>query len=215
MWIEPPAEVKIVEGEVHVWRADLEAGFTDDFLAELAPEERGKAERFRREQDRRHFVSAHRALRRVLARYCGLEPAALRFRIGSHGKPGLAGKCGIRFNLSHSGAAALYAVCEGHEVGVDLEQIRPMPEMMEIAERVFPPQEAQALRALPPDARLRSFFRAWTRGEAYVKGTGAGLTGNDRPTGWTIRDLDVGPGYAGALAVEAERFEIRTWQYTP
>jgi phosphopantetheine--protein transferase-like protein len=64
----------------------------------------------------------------------------------------------------------------GCEVGVDVEQIRPLPDVHEIASRFFCPEEAAELISLPPDQRGQAFFLCWTRKEAYIKAIGDGLS---------------------------------------
>jgi len=38
---------------------------------------------------------------------------------------------------------------------------------------------------------------------------------DDDPTRWTLRDLDAGPGYAAALAVEGTLARVLAWQWAP
>ena len=95
------------------------------------------------------------------------------------GKPRLADEWlsrPIEFNLAHSAGVGLCAVAIGHRVGVDLEQIRPNPSCMEIAQRFFAPAEVAALSRLTGDDLIRAFYRCWTRKEAYLKATGLGLS---------------------------------------
>ena len=107
------ASVELRPGEVHVWRVDLEgSGKGECFLEVLDEEERGRAARFRFEKDRKRYASRHAVLRRILARYTGVEPGEVRFLEGRRGKPEVEGQGGggVRFNMSHSGGVALVAV---------------------------------------------------------------------------------------------------------
>jgi 4'-phosphopantetheinyl transferase len=97
----------------------------------------------------------------------------LRFSYAKHGKPSL-GDGAPRFNLSHSHAIAALAVTQAHEIGVDVEQLRPLKE--DIAGRFFSTRENALLRALPQREQLGAFFRCWTRKEAIVKAIGEGLS---------------------------------------
>src|SRR5688572_20859640 len=81
----------------------------------------------------------------------------------------------LRFNLSHAGERALIAVSLGREVGVDIEEVRPI-ESLTLADRFFAPAEFRAIEALSPAARTDAFFRCWTRKEAFIKAHGAGLS---------------------------------------
>ena len=80
------------------------------------------------------------------------------------------------FNLSHSGCWALCAAASTQAVGVDVEQVRPDVEALDIAGRVFSPAEINALQALSGEARTRAFFQCWTQKEALVKALGKGLS---------------------------------------
>jgi 4'-phosphopantetheinyl transferase len=125
----------------------------------------------------------------------------------------------------------LVAVTRGREVGVDLEHIRPEMATDRIAARFFSDCELAALRALSPPVRPEAFFLCWTRKEAYLKATGAGLTlaldqfdvtlrpgepaalladRNDLAATrrWSLRELSPGPGFVGALAVEGPSWRL-------
>ena len=90
---------------------------------------------------------ARGALREILAQYVGRSPSALVLGTGSHGKPLLiagdgAGDGGAserlpEFNVSHSGDIAVVALTADQAVGVDLEQIRSMPDADRMAARFF------------------------------------------------------------------------------
>ncbi len=170
-----------------------------------------------------------------MGRYAGREPSAIAFRYGGWGKPGLdeaRDGDGLQFNLSHSGDLALLAVARGRRLGIDVEAVRPMADAGPIAARFFSPRECERFRRLPESEQLAAFFRCWTRKEAYMKATGAGMSmpldqfdvtlspGEppallrveglpDEPSRWSYRDLDPGPGYLAALAVEGTGWRLR------
>ncbi len=191
----------------------------------LDPDERARADRFVFAGDRQRYVAAHLALRLVLAAETGIPKMSLRFASGRHGKPFLADAPDITFNLSHSGNRALLAVARGVAIGVDLEAIRPGIEIDALGKRFFSSVEQTELFSLPAGQRVRGFFSAWTRKEAYLKGRGDGiafgldhfdvtltpdepaaLRGDRRdpsaPRNWSLTDLSMPPGFVAALAVE-------------
>jgi len=193
------SDLAIDPGEVHIWRVDLNRWSGDG--AELDAAERDRAARFRWEEVRRRWTAGRAALRRLLERYTGVPAAELRFARGEHGKPYLAGSS-VRFNMTDSGDLALYAVTLDAEIGVDVERVRAI-DGASISRRFLPESEAAAVRADPA-----SFFRIWTRREAYLKCIGVGLRRIDLPieTGYWIADLEPASGYAGAAVWEgAER----------
>jgi 4'-phosphopantetheinyl transferase len=96
---------------------------------------------------------------------------------------------------------------------VDVEALPGAAVVADLASVLHPGERAE-LDALPADRRVAAFAGIWTRKEAYLKGIGTGL-GRDpaldylggtglapAPPGWTVTDLDVGPGHAAAFAVQ-------------
>jgi 4'-phosphopantetheinyl transferase len=226
-----PASISLLADEVHVWRLGLDRP-TEEFRDLLDTDEVARANRFHFEKDRNHFVVARGFLRVLLGRYLQADPKQLKFSYGAWGKPALDGEfreSRLRFNMSHSHGVALYAVTEGREIGIDVEHVRADFANDDIARRFFSPFEVGVLCELPDDDRIAGFFRCWTRKEAYIKATGRGLSqpldGFDvslgpaallrnedgAPERWSMADIEVGPGYAGALAFEGPVTNIKYW----
>jgi 4'-phosphopantetheinyl transferase len=231
-----PNRPLLEDDEVHIWRSviDLPDAHIQDFEKVLTPDECARANGFRFKTDRDRFVAARGLLRAILARYLGTHPGQLRFRYGPYGKPALDGEIGktIRFNLSHANGLALYAVARDRELGVDLEQVRPHSLDQTIVEQYFSDQENAMLGALSLHEGPEAFFRHWTRKEAYLKAHGEGLSGlprqpdfsleggapltlgtteetNHQGARWLLRDLDPGPGYVAAIAIEGRLPRLR------
>lgn len=197
-------------------------------LGELLSEtERQRAARFVFERDRRRYNVAHAALRQILSAITSQPPAAIVFEQTERGKPSLAGAHpAVQFNLAHSGKLAAVAVAAAgagsHEIGVDIEQIRPLDDLLSLAEKNFSKTELAALLALPPEARPQAFFECWTRKEAFIKALGDGLyypldtfdvslgeparierIQGQPASDWTLHAFTPAPGYTGAVAVHA------------
>ena len=143
----------------------------------LSPGERVRADRFAFQRDRMRFVAARAGLRGLLASRLGCLPEAVEIVTGIHGKPALSDRHGsdLRFNVSHSGDLAVYALAHGREVGVNVEALREDFDGDEIAARCFTAGEYSEFRALPQALRPLAFFNGWTRKEAFVKALAQGL----------------------------------------
>lgn len=205
----------------------------------LSSDERQRAERFVRPRDRDAFISARGVLRLVLSRYLELQPAALQFCYGAHGKPALKPELNpdqVCFNVSHTAGLAVYAVALDQELGIDLEQVRSNLDYQAIAGRFFSPLENTMLQSLSAQEQCPAFFRAWTRKEAYVKAVGRGLALHldqfsvslkpDQPAAllavegdcqgeaerWFLWEIDAAAGYMGALAAQRQ-CSLSYWQW--
>ena len=107
---------------------------------------------------------------------------------------------------------------------VDLECVRRLPDLEEMADRSFSAAERVVFHALPANDRLEAFFNCWTRKEAFLKALGDGLPrplhsfevsltsgqpakqlqidGDYREASrWTLR-FSVMPGTVAAVAIE-------------
>jgi 4'-phosphopantetheinyl transferase len=219
----------LLRRDIHVWAVPL-WGEPERFLPLLSAVERERAERMLILDHRRRYTIAHGALRAILGGYTGEDPATLQFRTGPRGKPYLSERKDLFFNLSHSGQMALVALAHA-EVGVDLEKLRHLESLRDIAQRHFSPSEYEGLSALSGDEQLRAFYRVWTSKEAFIKALGAGLSlrldvfdvavagdmrflafrdREDPPESWALRDVSPGPAFAGALAIRGTDWQVRT-----
>ena len=84
-----------------------------------------------------------------------------------HGRPRLSD--GLAASVSHSGGLVAVAVADSSWVGIDLEQVRPVP-AADLARVVFEAEE----RDLVGDD-LAVFFDVWTVKEALAKASGSGI----------------------------------------
>jgi 4'-phosphopantetheinyl transferase len=221
--------------ELHIWAIPLH-GDPEPFAPLLSAAERQRLDRFRFADHRRRFTIGHGALRAILGGYLGADPAALEFANGPRGKPHLAhppeAKSHLHFNLTHSGQLALIGLAT-IELGVDVEKIRHLECLTDIARRHFSEAEFAALDALDGSARELAFYRCWTRKEAYIKALGEGLTmpldtfdvsvcenpefkachdGREDPARWTLLDVSPSPDYVGAAALRAREVPVQRFR---
>jgi 4'-phosphopantetheinyl transferase len=217
-WTLPESDLVIGEKAVHLWRFRLNKVPAASILA---PFEKSRVERLRSPEKAQAFVVARTRLRRILSRYVGVEPQALKIQYGDHGKPFIL-ESPIRFNLSHSGQWGVCLVSRNLDVGVDLERVNRELAYATLSQRFFSKKENLWLQAAPESRRRRNFFRLWTRKEAWLKGKGGGFSEPDLELAcahvsarsafadnWWLVNLPVARGYVGAVAVagEIERIE--------
>lgn len=241
IWQKPTLPVKLAENEVHIWRAYLNSSSeaVSRFQRILPSEEYVRAQKFYFEKDRNHWTIAHGTLRMLLSLYTQQNPKDITLQLSPYGKPSLLAadeQPPLQFNLSHSKDLVLYAFTYTQHIGVDIEYIHSGIHYTELARHSFSLAEQTALDAVPLSEKQIAFFKGWTSKEAYVKGRGLGLSlplhlfdvslVPKEPAAllasredayevqrWTMHKLELGEGYAGALAVEGPEPSIQYWQW--
>jgi 4'-phosphopantetheinyl transferase len=192
----------------------------------LTEAEHARAKRFRFRADHERFIIRRGLLRVILRRYLPDATSEIQLRAGPNGKPELASPAGadsLQFNLSHSPQLALYAVARAVPVGVDIELVRPIDDLEDVASRFFTLSEATMLQAVSGSRKLEAFFNCWTRKEAILKAMGQGITDGvdgvevtvapgetaralrvtsdaEPASAWSLHALRPAKGYVGALA---------------
>lgn len=229
--------------QVHVWVASLDRTEIErsQLVSILSDEEMDRAARFHFDRDRFHYIAGRGILRQLIGRYLNVHPAQLAFTYGEHGKPALtesfqSATQQFEFNLSHSHGMALYAFTMNRPVGVDIEQIRPLPDAHAIAERFFSAREYKQFTAVSPSLQPQAFFNCWTRKEAYIKAIGDGLTcpldafdvtltpglpaqllqirgSFVEAAKWKLLSLVPKPNYVGAVIARENEWQLKQWQW--
>jgi len=233
-----PGEM-IYSNEVHIWREflDLTTLQSNQLRGILSDDELLRAGKFRFERDQKRYIAARGILRMILGRYMGENPQKIHFEYLPNGKPVLSTKPGcdtLRFNMSHSGEMALYAVARGRNIGVDIERIRDDVAVEQIADKFFSHDEISTLGKSHNKKRNEVFFRYWTRKEAFLKATGEGISfpmeqfdvssisgmglspiiipgDKTESPRWYVQDLFPGAGYAAAIAGERDDWDLSYW----
>jgi 4'-phosphopantetheinyl transferase len=226
----------LATGELHVWQIPLDRSEKDRSLlfGYLSNDERARAARFHFNVHREQFIVGRGILRTILGGYLNLEPGKLTFAYGMRGKPGLPDQA-LRFNLAHSGGLGVLALTRHGELGIDIEQLRPMENWVGVMSSFFSIAEQEAIRSLPDELGLSAFFTCWTRKEAYVKAIGAGIgvpldrfnvsvvpgseprllhvEGNEAESSrWHFQNLPLPAGYIGVVAHEGKVDAVRQFQ---
>jgi 4'-phosphopantetheinyl transferase len=106
---------------------------------------------------------------------------------------------------------------------VDLEQMRPLPDIEQLAKCFFCQREFAVIDLQPRAQKQVAFFEGWTRKEAYLKASGEGLSeleqveisvASGEPATllrigssprvierWSMHEPAVAPGYVAAIVV--------------
>ena len=127
-----------------------------------------------KDMDKKELHShAHRLLRECLRPYGIDYTEETLVTKGKMGKPSLACRPDIHYNISHADgiAACIVSDCE---CGIDCERVREYrPNVMK---RAFSEKERDMVEKAPDDMKAQLFFRLWTLKEAYVKAIGTGIS---------------------------------------
>lgn len=231
----------LTTSNIHMWHASLDVPVAtfNSLSKTLTADEQQRAERLYFKRDRRYFIVCRGILRSILGNYLGFGADQLQFCYGENGKPAVQGQqClrAVRFNLSHSNGEALFVFTLKSEIGVDIEKIRYMPDMDQIAKHFFSVREYELFYSLPKRNKQEAFFNCWTQKEAFIKATGDGLArplnsftvsfvpgevpislntyGDTKDTAqWSLHRFMPKPGYVSALVIEGgeKRIIFREW----
>jgi len=234
-WVQAMAPSILDDGEVHVWRGflDISPEAMQRIAVTLNAAEKERAERFLVPRAGERFVAARGILRQLLGMYLQADPDKVEMRYGPQGKPSLSGThhSKICFSVSHSQEMGLFAFANGHEVGVDIEAIKPDFAGMQIASHFFSEEEIAGLAKLPPKIANEAFFGCWTRKEAYVKARGQGLSMplrsftvkfadgeqvllDEGGAPWSCYSVEAAPGFAGAVVAAGENWGPKFYQWS-
>lgn len=139
----------------------------------LSVDEIHKANRYYTEKLTNEYIVCRGSLRIILGKYLDVEPKDIVFEYNSYGKPRvseISNNNKVYFNVSHSGDYCLIAVSKHYEIGVDIEEIKPLDDYTSIAERFYSPKEVESI------SNINDFYNIWAQKEAVIKASGKGLS---------------------------------------
>lgn len=149
----------------------------DNLLECLSTEELAQADSLSKPTERRHFVVRRSFQRLFLSLISGwsAKPKDLAMQHKLDTRPYCADFPTLQISFSTSGATALACASTTHVVGIDVERVRPIENVSQLAERFFSSEEAAAIAALPGDQQNQHFLLHWTAKEAGLKAIGKGI----------------------------------------
>ena len=148
------------------------AAWASQCAAFTTGQERQEASRFAHMADAVRHLTGRALARRMLWALDGQNSVAP-FARTPYGKP-FCPQTTADFSISHSAEMVWVALCRTANVGIDVEQIHPLPDAADLTAQLHP-HERHALLALPAGELEAAFFRCWTRKEAVLKACGPGL----------------------------------------
>lgn len=187
------------------------------FRARLTTEEQARAASFHFDRDRNQFVVGRALARTLVGRARGVPAESVTFVMNAYGCPYLPASddgrgdapSELHFNLSHTASVVACGVGRGFDFGVDVEDVRPVSDLADVARASFTKEEVASVLALPVAQRTRRFFDHWTLKEAYIKARRRGLSLPLDQFGFTLEGgrptITFGPSLADDAA--AWRFE--------
>ena len=163
-------------GELHMWSLRIDPSRESLVGSTLSPDELRRAARFRHAEHQAEFAVCRGALRVLLGRYIGVDPADVQISYAEDGKPLLDHRLSnLKFNVSHSDEYALFAFSLDAEVGVDIERIDAGVIDAGMLRHCFHDNELEKYDGLADNEKAHFFFQCWTRKEAYLKLRGDGF----------------------------------------
>jgi 4'-phosphopantetheinyl transferase len=157
----------------HLWYLRLTPTLDVQLLSDA---EKEKAKIFRFSQDMERYIFSRRMLRILLGYYLLLPPEKIRIVADGDGREHVSqASYPFRFNISHSGDVSVFGFTNRVRIGVDVERMREVENLDDIASKLFSVDDLLFFRGLSRGERAELFFRAWTAREAAFKAFGGRL----------------------------------------
>ncbi len=168
----------LTKQQIHLWYISLDIKVSPSSLFSiLSIDEQQKANNFYFEQHKTSYILRKIALRQILSKYCMITSNAINFKYTYYQKPYFEiNPFNLQFNMSHSHNMAILAITKIHPIGADLEYLKPIEDVTDLALQFFSPQEFSKFALVPTNQKVKAFYTIWTRKEAFVKAIGKGLS---------------------------------------
>lgn len=204
----------LADNAVHLWLLDINQFTAAHYACAehiMSSAECERAQKFIRGKN--EYVASRWLQRKVLARYTGSAAEQVTLLRSPQGKPYLP-QGDIHFSLSHSGHWALLAIAKTELIGVDIEEIKVVRDLLGIAESYYHPDEFAYLQTLDEAAQRDSFYRFWTLKEAFLKATGAGISAGLEKIQFELAGATIKAHIAVALGGDSDEWQFHQWALT-
>ena len=141
----------------------------DALLPFVSPDKQERIKQFHLFRDARNCLLGDILARVEICRFTDLSMKQIDFSVNEYGKPFIADKVPIQFNISHSSNYIACAITDG-PVGVDIELVKTAD--MQIAKRFFTTDETAYIM---DGHKIIRFYEVWTKKESRIKWEGMGL----------------------------------------
>lgn len=214
--------IELAPDVVDVWSAPLNVDEhrMDELLHRLSPSEQKRVGALLEEKAVRQYIVSRAMQRQLLASYVGGHPSEIQFGIVAMGKPTLSrpNDIGLQFNTTHSGTLVVIAVTKQRDVGVDVEQLRPISRALAVAKRCYSVEEYERLLPLEGSGRDHAFLSTWVaregtakaRGDSVWRGLASWRDGamEHLRREFTVRYLDLGPEFVGVVVARGDDWHV-------
>ncbi|MGZ5008844.1 MAG: 4'-phosphopantetheinyl transferase family protein [Methylobacter sp.] len=162
---------------IQLWHGNIAADDRDyqNYWRVLDEAERAHAGRMKNDLLHKRYVEVHGRLRSILAQALDQAPERIAIKKTGHGKPYLADRPELAFNLSHSADTMVLALGLNCRLGVDIEYCKSRGSLAGLVDKCFAGEEIEYWHKLPETQKTIEFYRFWTRKEAFVKAIGLGI----------------------------------------
>ncbi len=168
-----PNQVVIFTIDLQTWRAENKS--YKPLIEMLDDVEYRRYANFKFEPSKVTFLAGRTQLKQMLAHYLGVGIEHINFRYNEFGKPELNKPWKIAFNVSHSGDKLVIGISRSHNLGIDIEQVKPSRDILSIAKSFFANNEYALLEKLPEKDQILAFYKLWSLKESYIKAKSQGL----------------------------------------
>lgn len=214
--------IELMPDVVDVWTAPLNVDEhrMDDLLHRLSPSEQKRVGALLEEKAVRQYIVSRAMQRQLLASYVGGHPSEIQFGIVAMGKPTLSrpNEIGLQFNTTHSGSLVVIAVTKNRDVGVDVEQVRPIPRALKVAKRCYSAAEYESLLEAKGEELDRAFLSTWVsregtakaRGDSVWRGLASWKNGEMEflRKQFRVEFLDLGPEFIGVVVARGGDWKV-------
>ena len=217
-------------GQLHVWSVSLDSN--EEFIRNckkfLSVPEIGRTDWFNFEDVKNNYIISQGILRFLISGYLNIDISEIQMQKHAKGKPYVSNDLALYFNISNSGKKCVFCFSRDSEVGIDLEMIRPLPDLEQMIEKNFTKKEVAYISKIENE-KLNRFFLFWTIKESYLKAIGEGMRlapdhlefsieeeiikfigakGFDDPISWLFKKFELKHNHIGTIVYQKENSEM-------